>query len=212
MTRYAKEERLALCDSMTEAGPDSPTLSGSWTVADLAAHLVIREGARPDLAAGILVPPLAARTDAATRRMARETPLGTLVDRVRTGPPAWHPTRVPAVDEAMNLVEMFVHHEDVRRGRGSGTPRDLSDGMRAALTRRLTTMAPLLLRGVKDVDVEIVTAKTRKRVGSGHPVVEVHGSPGEILLYLYGRKGVAEVELVGDPAVVSRLAQARLGM
>ena len=51
MTRLAQTERQALCDSLLAAGPDAPTLSGSWTAADLAAHLVIRESARVDLAA-----------------------------------------------------------------------------------------------------------------------------------------------------------------
>ena len=102
MTRLAQTERQALCDSLLAAGPDAPTLSGSWTAADLAAHLVIRESARVDLAAGILVPRLSARTDSATRRLAARTPFAELVDRVRSGPPRWHPSRVPAVDGQMN--------------------------------------------------------------------------------------------------------------
>jgi uncharacterized protein (TIGR03085 family) len=212
MTRHAQTERHALCDSLLAAGPTAPTLSGSWSAADLAAHLVIREGARVDLAAGILVPRLSARTDAATRRMAERTPFAELVERVRKGPPRWHPSRVPAVDEQMNLVEMFIHHEDVRRATGGTHPRQLGPGMKDALSRRLSMMAPLLARGVQDVGVEIVTARVRKRVGGSGPVVEVHGEPGEVLLYLYGRKTVAQVEFVGEPGAVARLADADLGV
>lgn len=212
MTRHAQAERHGLCDTLLAVGPDAPTLSGSWTAADLAAHLVIRESARVDLAAGILLPRLAGRTDAATRRMARDTPFAELVERVRSGPPRWHPSHLSRVDEQMNLVEMYVHHEDVRRA-GSGTqPRQLSPGMTEALSRRLSVMAPLLTRGVKDVGVEIVTAKVRKRVGGTGPVVEVHGHPGEVLLYLYGRKSVAQVEFVGEPTAVARLSSADLGV
>lgn len=212
MTRLAQTERQALCDSLLAAGPDAPTLSGSWTAADLAAHLVIRESARVDLAAGILVPRLSARTDSATRRLAARTPFAELVDRVRSGPPRWHPSRVPAVDEQMNLVEMFVHHEDVRRAATGARPRQLSQEMTTALSRRLGVMAPLLARGVEGVGVEIVTAKVRKRVGGDGPVVEIHGHPGEVLLYLYGRKSVAQVEFVGEPGAVARLASADLGV
>lgn len=212
MTRLAQAERQALCDSLLAAGAGAPTLSGSWTAADLAAHLVIRESARVDLAAGILVPQLSARTDAATRRMAEQTPFTELVERVRSGPPRWHPSHLPAVDEQMNLVEMFVHHEDVRRARGGTQPRQLGPEMTTALSRRLGVMAPMLTRGVKDVGLEIVTAKVRKRVGGQGPVVEVHGHPGEVLLYLYGRKSVAQVEFVGEPSAVARLSSAELGV
>ena len=212
MSRLAHEERGALCDTMLAAGPDAPTLCGTWGVADLAAHLVIRESARLDLAAGIVVPALAGRTNAATRSLAARTPFATLVERVRTGPPAWHPTRVARVDEAANLVEMFIHHEDVRRGTADANPRHLPQELTTALGKQLAKMAPLLLRGAKGVDVELVTAKHRKRVGTGHPVVEVHGHPGEILLFLSGRKGVAQVEFVGEKAAVATLTEADLGM
>lgn len=211
--RLARAERHALCDTLLAAGPGAATLSGTWTAADLAAHLVIRESARLDLAAGILLRPLSDRTDRATRTMAQDTPFETLVERVRSGPPVWHPARIRQVDEGANLVEMFVHHEDVRRARGGANPRQLDQPMTDALSARLGALAPLMLRGVKDVDVEIVTARTRKRVGKGgRPVVEIHGHPGEQILFLYGRKDVAQVEFVGDDASVAHLSTARLGV
>ena len=211
--RLARAERHALCDTLLAAGPTAPTLSGSWTTADLAAHLVLRESHRLDLAAGIVAPPLAQRTDQATRRLAEDTPFESLVEKVRSGPPAWHPTRLRALDEAANLVEMFVHHEDVRRARGVVNPRQLDQDMTDGLSARLVAMAPLLLRGVKDIDVELVTARTRKRVSRGRgPVVEIHGHPGEQILFLYGRKGVAQVEFLGDDASVASLSSANLGV
>ena len=106
----------------------------------------------------------------------------------------------------------FVHHEDVRRAATGARPRQLSQEMTTALSRRLGVMAPLLARGVEGVGVEIVTAKVRKRVGGDGPVVEIHGHPGEVLLYLYGRKSVAQVEFVGEPGAVARLASADLGV
>ncbi len=39
-----------------------------------------------------------------------------LIERVRNGPGLLSPTRLDAVDRAVNSVEFFVHHEDVRRG------------------------------------------------------------------------------------------------
>lgn len=202
MTRHARAERLALCDTFVQVGPDAPTLCGDWTSGDLLAHLVVREG-RPDQAAGILAAPLAGRTERAMARLLADHDFEDLVERLRQGPPRWHPMSVPAVDEQANLVEMFVHHEDVLRA-GLGAPRrSLDPAMVSALGDRLAVMGKLLFRPTKGVDVALVTAKRRTRVGSGKgPVVEIHGRPGEIILFGFGRKAVAEVELIGPPEAV----------
>lgn len=211
-TRPARSEREALCASLLQAGPDAPTLCGTWTTADLAAHLVVRER-RPDLAAGILVPALSARTDRAMARLVGDHAFADLVDLVRTGPPGWHPARVSAVDELSNLVEMFIHHEDVRRAGTVEPPRRLDADLTDALEHRLRTMARLLLRRVHGVAVQVVTPRRRTHFGpGGRPVVEIHGHPGEVLLFLTGRQPVAEVELVGDEPHVRTLYEARLGL
>ncbi|HET6969240.1 MAG TPA: TIGR03085 family protein, partial [Ornithinibacter sp.] len=57
-TPVARAERLALCDTLLELGPEAPTLCDPWRTRDLAAHLVVRER-RPDAAIGIWLPPLA---------------------------------------------------------------------------------------------------------------------------------------------------------
>jgi uncharacterized protein (TIGR03083 family) len=41
-TSLLRKERQALCDTLTELGPDAPTLCEGWTTADLAAHLMVR--------------------------------------------------------------------------------------------------------------------------------------------------------------------------
>jgi len=85
MTRFASIERSALCDTFERVGPDAPTLCSPWLTRDLAAHLVVRER-RPDVAAGIWVPGLAARAQQVQDEYAaREWPH--LVDLVRSGPP-----------------------------------------------------------------------------------------------------------------------------
>lgn len=202
MIRHARAERLALCDTLLEVGPDVATLCGTWTSADLLAHLLVREG-RPDLAAGIFAAPLAGRTEAAMAGLLAKHDFGDLVERLRQGPPRLHPSRVPAVDEQMNLVEMFIHHEDVLRAQLGAPRRTLGSEMTSALGDRLNLMARMLFRSAKGVDLALVTAKRRTKVGSGNgPVVEIHGRPGEILLFGYGRQAVAEVELIGPPDAV----------
>lgn len=211
MPRHARAERDALCDTLLEVGPDAPTLCGDWTSGDLLAHLVVREG-RPDHAAGIVLPRLSGRTESAMARLRSTHDHTTLVERLRQGPPRWHPSRVPTVDEKANLVEMFVHHEDVLRA-GLGAPRrSLSPELVSALGDRLVFMGPMLFRRTKGATIEIATAKRHTRVGQGQdPIVQIHGRPGEIILFGFGRQAVAEVELVGPPEAVETVRTTAYG-
>lgn len=212
MIRHASTERAALCDTLLDVGPDAPTLCGDWTTGDLVAHLVVREG-RPDRSAGILVPALAGRTERAMADLRERHDHETLVERFRQGPPVWHPTRVGAVEEKANIVEFFVHHEDVLRA-GLGAPRrSLTPEYVAALGNQLALMAPMLFRRTVGARVELVTAKRHTRMGKGEgPVVQIHGRPGEILLFGYGRQDVAEVELIGPPEAVETVRTTPYGI
>ena len=66
---YSREQRLALCTTLEEAGPDAPTLCAGWTALNLAAHLVLREH-RLDASAGIPGGPLAGHTARVQDRLA----------------------------------------------------------------------------------------------------------------------------------------------
>ncbi|MFN8149001.1 MAG: TIGR03085 family metal-binding protein [Candidatus Nanopelagicales bacterium] len=184
-----RTERAALCDLMLEVGPDAPTLSGSWTARDLAAHLVVREN-RPDAAAGLVLPPLRGWLDRVQAQTARE-PFEALVATVRSGPPLWSPTRIEAVDVETNTVEFFVHHEDVRRARGGWAPRELSARDVAVLWERVGKIGRLLLRrcpvGVLVSPTDGPAAGTTTRLRPGDRDVTLVGPVGEILLAKYGR-------------------------
>lgn len=211
MIRHACAERAALCDTLLQVGPDASTLCGDWTTGDL---WRISSCARAsDRAAGILAPPLAGRTEAAMAALLRDNDFETLVQRLRNGPPRWHPMSVPTVDEQANLVEMFVHHEDVLRAAFGAPRRSLDPALVSALGDRLAVMAKMLFRRTTGADLEIVTAKRRTRIGSGKgPVVEIHGRPGEIILFGFGRRAVAEVELIGPPETVEIVRTTRYGV
>src|SRR5688572_25102306 len=120
MTRYALAERLALADLMAEVGPDAPTLCGDWTVRGLLAHLLLRER-RLDAAAGILIKRLAGRTERVQREIAAGD-FDALLAQLRK-PPWFSPAGLAPLDELVNLSEMFVHHEDVRRAPPGWLPR-----------------------------------------------------------------------------------------
>jgi uncharacterized protein (TIGR03085 family) len=79
-------ERQQLCDLMDELGPRAPTLLGTWTTHDLAAHLVLREH---DLRAapGLVVPGAWGRFAERRRLALKSTAFPDLVATVRTGPP-----------------------------------------------------------------------------------------------------------------------------
>ena len=129
MEQMSRTERAALCNSALEAGEDAPTLCGGWTVKDLVIHLLIRER-DPIGATAILVPQLDRFAQRSANRLA-EQDFSALVERVRNGPPKWSPMAIPKVDQLLNTLEYFVHHEDIRRATPGWEPRELTDRERA---------------------------------------------------------------------------------
>lgn len=206
MTAFARSERRALTDLMLESGPDAPTRCEGWTARDLAAHLLLRER-RPDAAAGIVVPPLRGYTERVQRQL-HDRPWPALVEAVRVGPPAL----LRPLDEQVNLVEMFVHHEDLRRGRAGWEPRILDPAEERALWARVVPMAKLARRRLPSRVVLDAPGFGRVETGSREPLVTVTGPPGELLLFMFGRQDVARVEVSGPPDAVERVRAARLGI
>lgn len=216
MGGYATVERNALADTLVRVGPDAPTLCTGWSAADLAAHLVIRE-ARPLAATGILVKPLAPLTKRAQNAAKERTPFAKLVERIRQGPPPWSPFRLGPLDTSVNTFEYFVHHEDLRRAVGDG-PRDLDPAQSDDLWGRLRGQAKLFFRSVP-VGVTLVRTEhdhsPRQTVvakAATPLMVTVSGPAGELVLFAFGRKDAARVELTGDDAAVHRLRAAKLGL
>ena len=212
MTRHAQSERLQLCDELDRLGPDAPTLCEGWDTRDLAAHLVIREG-RPDLAVGTVVPFLSGRLEREQRRMAQGD-YSALVARIRQGAPAWNPMSNPKVDELTNLVEFFVHHEDVRRAQPDWQPRDLPAALQGKLWSALKRSARLMFRRSATGIVLIGEGQGRyaAKLPDQHGTVVLRGTPAELVLYAYGRKDVARVELEGDADDIAALQRAELGI
>lgn len=199
----ARREREALCDLMLEVGPDAPTLDEGWDVLDLTAHLVAREHdlwASPGV---VLGGPFGRAMDTAMRRRRRQG-LEHLVEKVRTGPPLlWK-----ALPAGAHLIEYFIHHEDVRRANGHGprADRDLSE----ALARVLRASEALLRRVDTGIDL-VWNGGVLCRHGP-EPRAVLSGPPGEMVLYLSGRRDPAVVELSGDPDAVERLQGADLAI
>lgn len=205
----AADERRALSALLEQVGPDAPTLCEGWQTRDLAAHLVVREH-RPDAAAGIAIPQLAAHTRRVQDSYAAK-PWPELVEQVRSGPARFWPTRIGALDELTNAVEFLVHHEDVRRGQPGWEPRAADPARDATAWRMVRSMAKLNLRK-SPVGVVVRTNDGRQAsVKVGPAPVTVVGDPVELLLFLNGRDA-ARVKFEGDDAAIDRLRALNRGI
>jgi uncharacterized protein (TIGR03085 family) len=207
----AQLERGRLCDLFLAVGPDHPTLCEGWTTADLAAHLVIRER-RPDSAPGILVGGAVGRYSERVRTGVRDgTAWEDLVARVRSGPPAL----LRPLDGAVNLSEYFIHLEDVRRGAGDHAPRPVGElaNVEAALWDLQGKRTKFLTRKLDDVDLTLALPDGgSKHVGGGSRPVTMTGRPGELTLFLSGRRDAADVELTGETPAVDEVRTGPLGI
>ncbi|GAA2227648.1 MULTISPECIES: TIGR03085 family metal-binding protein [Streptomyces] len=207
MSTHAKRERLLLADLLETAGPEAPTLCEGWTTRDLAAHVVVRER-RPDAAGGMLIKQLASRLDKVMAEYA-DKPYEELIQLIRTGPPRFSPFSLKPVDEASNIIEFYVHTEDVRRAQPDWSPRDLDPVFQDALWSRLERTARLMGRGVP---TGLVLRRPDGQTAVAHrgtPVVTVTGEPSELVLFSYGRQSAAKVDLDGDENAIAKLHESK---
>ncbi|WP_018602478.1 TIGR03085 family metal-binding protein [Mycobacterium sp. 155] len=208
MTTAAKRERAALVETMRSAGPDAPTLCEGWKTRDLAAHLVVREH-RLDAAPGILLPQLAGYTARVQDQITVATGWDELVDKIAAGPPLYSPFFL--LDPLVNVAEMFIHNEDVRRAQPGWKPRELDESTVSTLARMVSGMARMTMsRSPARVTLNTPDGKTLVTVGHG-PAVTVTGAPSELLMFAAGREQ-AEVTFSGDDDAVAALRAARRGL
>jgi uncharacterized protein (TIGR03085 family) len=191
-------------------GPEAPTLLAPWTTRDLAAHLVLRER-DPVAAPGLVVPGAWSRLAERHRTALVAHDYGDLVATIRSGPTGFF--RIPWVRRVANLNELFVHHEDVRRANGL-TARTNDGALDDALWRNVTMAPWLLTRRLRGVGLELERTTTGevRRARRGNPAARIRGAPGEILLYLFGRKAVVDVEISGPAAAVESVRHASFGI
>lgn len=213
MEPMSRIERAALCNAALEAGEQAPTLCGGWTVKDLVIHLLVRE--RDPLGApGIVFARLESLTARSSRRLADQD-FSSLVERVRSGPPRWSPMAIPPLDRAVNTLEYFVHHEDIRRAGPDWEPRELTERDQVALWKSISAAGKGLVRSV-GVPVQIRWAGDEQdrsaTLRKGDDAVVVSGVPAELTMFLFGREQHADLEFSGAEQSVTALHQAKLGL
>jgi uncharacterized protein (TIGR03085 family) len=200
----AARERDALCDLVLSVGGAGPTMCAGWSVKDLVVHLLVRER-RPWSALGAVVPAVERATERTSALLAARD-LASLVTQLRSVP-----LPLSVVDPLLNGMEMFVHHEDVRRAQPSWSPRPLGD----ADERQLWRAASLLgrLQGRRAGAPLVIESGERRAVLRGGPdPVVVSGPVSEVLLFVAGRASVAQVGFDGSEASVSRVREAAFAL
>jgi len=211
MTRdlLARRERQALCDLALVLGEDAPTLSGDWTAKDLVTHLLLREHSLVG-APGLLIRPLSRLTDLEMARIGKKD-FTVLVERLRGH--GFTPYAIPAVDRAVNTLEYFVHHEDLRRAQPGWTSRDLDRADESALWSAIRVFGRGLVRPA-GVPVRIrrtdTGAEATLRRGADPAVLT--GMPQEIVMFLYGRNQHRGLGFTGPDKHIEALRTAGLGL
>ncbi|HYG93791.1 MAG TPA: TIGR03085 family metal-binding protein [Nocardioides sp.] len=206
-TTLARRERAALCDLAAELGAGASTLCDGWDARHLLAHLVVRER-RPWASVGIIAPPLAGLHDREIEKVAKQS-FTALVERVRD--PGLTPLTIGPVDRAVNTIEFFVHHEDLRRAQPTWEPRPLPPQDEKLLWGLVQRGGRMLVRKA-GVPVTVRAPGGRNAVlRDGEDRVTVSGPVSELVMFLYGRKQV-RVELDGTVDSVAKLEAAPLGI
>ena len=216
------QERLDLCALLASLSAEewqAATLDEGWTVADLAAHIVVRERY---VLANVRALLLRGRVGLGPEALlAREKARGhaTLLSALRTMPPLFF--RLPGPVARGNLGEAYLHNEDVRRG-ALHRPRQLSADLQQALWAALPLFAR---RGLRRVPVAgaltivwpeqgrrmLAVGRGRRAAGTG-ATATLSGAPSELLLWLTGRKAVAGVQVDGTGDLVAALQDAPMNL
>jgi uncharacterized protein (TIGR03085 family) len=111
------------------------------------------------------------------------------------------------VEEAANITENFVHHEDVLRAQPNWTePRSLDPDYEEALWKAIVARTGSFFRH-SPVAVTFRrpdgTTFAARSAGGHHGAVVPAGRPGELLLYAFGRRQQARVAVLGRDANVA---------
>lgn len=226
---WHQHERETLAALLLSVGPDAPTLCEGWRSRHLAVHLLHRESAA--LSHLRAVPGPVGRVgaeafDSAVERCTDPQEYAETIGQFAAAPAAWSPWGFAG--DSVNLLEFFVHGEDVRRagalaadgslvapesqdGPGVLPPsRRLSPDEADTLWQALRRSAPLMLLRVSAGLVYVRDDGPRAvvhRPREGHGTVVVRGNLGDLVLHAFGRGAATRLTAEGTPADVASIAE-----
>lgn len=198
------DERARLVRALSDVGPGRPTLCEGWATQHLAAHVVLRDR-MPWRRSARATAELAARAE-------DRAGFDALVLDVARGP-RW-PSPTSRTAETMNLLELYVHTEDVVRAQPGGV-QTAADEVRspaheAALWSHFRRFARLMYRPVPTGVILVVTGGPRvvaRRPRRGHGSVVVSGPVTELIMHGFGRGAASTVTVDGTPQDVAVLSR-----
>lgn len=213
MSGHVGDERIDFVRTLHATDPAAPTLCGDWNTAQLVAHLVLRERSVTELGGRLPVKALQEHAQHAIDAYVQRFPYVQLVSRFESGPPLLSPFSIPALRDAVNLLEYTVHHEDVRRAVPGTAPRVLPVARQQAAWGRLRMAAKLTLRQVPQ-SVTLVWPSHGEIVSrkGGSRAITVTGDPVELALVTMGRQRVAQVSYDGPEDEVASFTGARIAI
>ena len=101
----------------------------------------------------------------------------------------------------------------MRRANGFG-PRANPPAEDVALFRNVTRARWFLSRRLRGVGLDLVWAGPDNVISArrGQPTARLRGLPGELLLFLFGRRDAADVEITGSSEAIEALNRTPFGM
>lgn len=222
-SQLLKQERATLVGMLERLDADqwsAATLCAAWDVSDVVAHLLAREERPFGFVAGKLSKGWLGPDPDDLAEQIRARGRQAMLRGLRAGPPLVHGLPGPAAQ--INLIENWVHQEDIRRGElnqprptAPATQRFLWDALRLLPRLMLRTIA---LPGVVALEQPDGTSMAWRVGGGALPrqanaraaAVRLVGEPGELLLFLLGRKQAAQISFKGEGPLLDALLTARM--
>ena len=194
------DERQYLIKLLRQLKPSElskATLCEGWDVADLAAHLVVREHGGILARFGIVLPFLQRYHD---RAIAKQKAVGIDGTIAKLHHIPWWGTHL-----RFNIIEFYVHNEDILRG-GLKRQRQLSPELETELSRLAPGLIKLRLAGLdKRLAITTIDSRTddvlwkQPTTDNREPII-LTALPGEFILLTMGRGRQASISIEGSAA------------
>ena len=189
---FVQSERQFTVDLLKKLTPEqwqASTLCAGWTVEDLAAHLIVREGLIAPI--GLVIPQLHKIHENRIEKM-KAKGQAEIIRRLQRYP--WY---IPAV---ANTGEFYVHNEDLLRGGLQMTRPEPNKAAQAILWGSLSGLVKIKKGLVKDLgNVMIENSQTAEvltiRNSKNQEDTTITGLASEVLMYFYGRRAAAKVKV-----------------
>ena len=132
----------------------------------------------------------------------------------RGGPQARTPLALPLVDDVVNTLEFFVHHEDIRRAQPGWEPRSLDAGRGVGAVDRDQGRRPRAGPAGRGAGDDPPRRRRRHRGAARRLAIPSWspGCPSEIVLFLFGRDQTRGLSLTGPDTSIASLNSTDLGL